>query len=60
MASAPKILRGLYERAVSLEYIRQNPAKAERFVRFAAVQEHRNAKTAVELVGRGELTGPWE
>jgi hypothetical protein len=52
---AQKLLRGLYERAVSLEYIRQNPDKAERFVRFAAVQEHRVAKTAVELVGRDEF-----
>ncbi len=52
---AHKLLRGLYERAVTLEYIRQNPEKAERFVRFAAIQEHKAAKTAVELVGKEEF-----
>ena len=36
--AAQKLLRGLYERAVTLEYIRQNPEKAERFVRFGAIQ----------------------
>jgi hypothetical protein len=49
---AQKLLRGLYERAVTLEYIRRNPEKAERFVRYAAIQEHKASKVAVDLVGR--------
>lgn len=48
--AAQKLLRGLFERAVTLEYIRQNPEKAERFVRFAAIQEFRAAKRALEVV----------
>lgn len=48
---AQKLLRGLFERALALEYIRQNPDKAERFVRFAAIQEYKASKAAVEVVG---------
>ena len=36
---------------LSLEYIRKNPEKAEKFVRYAAIQDHKAAKVAVELVG---------
>ena len=53
--AAQKLLRGLYERAVTLEYIRQNPEKAERFVRFGAIQEYKAVKTAVALVGKDEF-----
>jgi hypothetical protein len=49
---AQKLLRGLYERAVTLEYIRRSPEKAERFVRYAGIQEHKASKVAVDLVGR--------
>jgi hypothetical protein len=48
--AAQKLLRGLYERAVTLEYIRQHPDKAERFVRYAAIQEFKAAKKALEVV----------
>jgi hypothetical protein len=48
---AQKLLRGLFERALALEYIRQNPEKAEKFVRFAAIQEYKASKAAVEVVG---------
>jgi hypothetical protein len=48
--AAQKLLRGLYERAVTLEYIRQNPDKAERFVRYAAIQEFKAAKRALDVV----------
>ena len=48
---AQTLLRGLFERAVALEYIRRHPAKAERFVRFAAIQEYKASKAAVEVVG---------
>lgn len=52
---AQKLLRGLYERAVTLEYIRQNPAKAERFVRFAVIQEFKAAKRAVEVIPKDQF-----
>lgn len=36
---AMKALRGLYERTVTLAYIGKKPEKAERFVRYAAIQD---------------------
>jgi len=53
--AAQKLLRGLYERAVTLEYIRQNPEKAERFVRYAAIQEFKGANRALEVVTREQF-----
>ena len=47
---AQKLLRGLYERAVTLEYIRTHPKKADKFVRYAAVQEFKIAKKAMAVV----------
>jgi hypothetical protein len=47
--AAQKLLRGLYERSVTLEYIRQNPDRVERFVDYAAIQEFKAAKKAREL-----------
>jgi hypothetical protein len=44
---ATKILRSLYERAVTIEYIIRNPEKVGRFVRFAAIQEHRALEAAL-------------
>lgn len=49
---AEKILRGLYERAVALEYMRTKPEKAERFMRYAAIQEYKGAKAALEVVSK--------
>jgi len=46
---ASKLLRGLYERAVALAYMVKDPAKAERFARFAAVQEHKALKDALKV-----------
>jgi hypothetical protein len=54
---AQKLLRGLFERALALEYIRQNPEKAEKFVRFAAIQEYKASKAAVEVVGIEQFNG---
>lgn len=54
-AAAQKLLRGLYERAVTLEYIRRSPDKAERFVRYGAIQEYKVLKVALELVGQEEF-----
>ena len=52
---AQKLLRGLYERAVTLEYIRTHPDKVERFVRYAAVQEFKIAKKATEVVAQEQF-----
>jgi len=48
---AQKLLRGLFERALALEYIRTRPDKAERFVRYAAIQEYKASRAAAEIVG---------
>lgn len=48
--AASKIIRGLYERAVAIAYIVEHPDKAERFVRFAAIQEHRLLESALRFV----------
>jgi hypothetical protein len=49
-SASSKVIRGLYERAVTLAYIGKNPDKAERFVRFAGVQEHRLLESALKVV----------
>ena len=54
---ASKLTRGLYERAVALTYIANHPEKAERFVRFAAIQEHKAMKSALEVVTEDEFNG---
>lgn len=48
--AASKLLRGLYERAVTLAYIIKHPEKAERFVRYAAIQEKKAMDRALEVV----------
>ena len=50
-----KLLRGLYERAVALAYIVKFPEKADRFMNFAAIQEHRAMEAALELVNEAEF-----
>jgi hypothetical protein len=52
---AAKLLRGLYERAVALAYMVKNPEKAERFVRFAAIQEYKAMVAALKLVTEEEF-----
>jgi hypothetical protein len=46
---AAKLLRGLYERAVALGYIVKHPEKAEKFVRFAAIQDYKGINAAREI-----------
>jgi hypothetical protein len=46
-AGATKILRSLYERAVTIAYLIQNPEKLERFLQFAAIQESRAMEAAL-------------
>jgi Family of unknown function (DUF5677) len=48
--AALKLLRGLYERSVALAYIVKHPEKAERFVRYAAIQEKKALDRALEVV----------
>lgn len=45
---ATKLLRGLYERAVTHAYIIQHPEKVMQFIRFGAIQEYRVMKGALE------------
>lgn len=52
---AQKALRGLYERAVALEYMRTRPEKAERFMKFAAIQEYKGAKAALQIVSKEQF-----
>jgi hypothetical protein len=54
-AASQALLRSLYERGVTLEYIRRNPEKAEKFVRYAAIQEFKAAKKALEIHSREEF-----
>jgi hypothetical protein len=52
---AQKLLRGLFERALALEYIRTRPDKAERFVRYAAIQEYKASRAAADVVGQAQF-----
>jgi len=52
---ASKVLRGLYERAVALAYMIRHPEKAERFVRFAALQEYKAMNAALSIVSEKEF-----
>jgi hypothetical protein len=52
---AQKLLRGLFERALALEYIRTHPEKAERFVRYAAIQEYKASRAAADVVGEAQF-----
>ncbi len=52
---ASKIFRGLYEQAVTLAYIEQNPEKARRFHRFSGIQAHRAIEAALKLFPEEEF-----
>lgn len=47
--AAAKILRGLYERAVTLAYIGDSDEKARRFHRYSGIQAHRSMEAALKL-----------
>ncbi len=49
-AGATKILRSLYERAVTIEYLIQNPNKIDRFLQFAAIQENRAMESTLKQI----------
>jgi hypothetical protein len=46
---ATKMLRGLYERVLTIAYIGQNPEKAQRFFDYGFIQEHRIIGPALNL-----------
>jgi hypothetical protein len=54
-SGASKIIRGLYERSVALAYMVQDPDKVDRFVRYAAVQEHRILDGALKVVNEADF-----
>lgn len=54
-AGASKILRSLYERAVTIAYLVQNPEKVDRFVQFAAIQEHRALQATLNTVKESDV-----
>jgi len=54
-AGATKILRSLYERAVTIAYLIQNPDKVEPFLRFAAIQEKRAVDAALKRVPQSQI-----
>ena len=54
-AGATKILRSLYERAVTIEYLVQNPNKVDRFLQFAAIQENRAVEAALKQIPQDQV-----
>lgn len=52
---AMKLVRGLYERAVTLANLIRNPQKAGRFINFAAINERKLANTALKFFSKAEI-----
>jgi hypothetical protein len=52
---ALKLLRSLYERAVTLAYLSKNPDKVDRFVQFAGVQEYKLLVESLKVVSEEEF-----
>jgi hypothetical protein len=55
VSGAAKIIRALYERALTICYIAQNPDKAQRFLDYGAIQDHRTLGPALALFGEDGL-----
>ena len=53
--AAYKLLRGLYERAVTMAYIMKHPEKAERFHKFSAIHDAKSAEAALVLVSEEDF-----
>ncbi len=53
--AALKLLRGLYERAVTLAYLLKHPQTVDRFIYFSAMSEYAMTKEALELFSEQEL-----
>ena len=52
---ATKLLRGLYERAVTLAYLLRHPEKVKRFVAYAAINEFRLIEAARKIMTDEQL-----
>lgn len=59
-SGASKLLRGLYERTVTLLYLEEHPEKAERFQHYAAIQEHRVVAAARKLFSDEQIDAAWK
>jgi hypothetical protein len=59
-AGATKILRSLYERAVTIEYLIRNPTKVDRFLQFAAIQEKRAVEAALKQLPQERIDAEME
>ncbi|SRR6266700_52476 len=59
-AGATKILRSLYERAVTIEYLIQNPNKIDRFLQFAALQENKAMEAALKQIPADQIDARWD
>jgi hypothetical protein len=59
-SGASKLLRGLYERTVTVLYLKKHPEKAERFQHYAAIQEHRVLAAARKLFSDEQLNAAWK
>lgn len=53
--AALKILRGLFERAVTLAFIIKHPEKADTFMNFTAIQEHRGLEATLKIVSEADF-----
>ncbi len=58
-SGASKLLRGLYERTVTMLYLQKHPDKAKRFQHYAAIQEHRMLAAARKLFSDVQIDGAW-
>ncbi len=58
-SGASKLLRGLYERTVTMLYLQKHPEKAERFQHYATIQEHRALAAARKLFSDEQIDGAW-
>jgi hypothetical protein len=52
---AGKILRGLYERSVTLAYVGDSNERARRFFRYSGIQAHRSMEAALKLFTEEEF-----
>lgn len=54
-SGAAKLIRALYERALTIVYLSQYPEKAQRFIDYAAIQNHRTLNPALKLYSEEDL-----
>ena len=57
---ATQLLRGLYERSVTLAYIIKHPEKVERFIQYAAVAEYRLIQEARKLFSDEQINAAFK